>query len=498
MALLPIEVPPGVSANGTQYQTQGRYFRANLVRWANGVLRPIGGWQRVNGGQPFTGRPCGAFAWRNNQALRYMAIGTHSNLYAWSDFDVLEDITPTDLAEGRELAIFGAGYSFGDYGVGTYGTPRTADDTSILSATTWSFDNWGENLLGVSNFDGRIFEWVPGSGVPAEPLLNAPEQNSAVVVTPERHVVALAADGNPRKVQWSDRENNTQWAPASTNLAGDLELQTTGRILTAVRIRGETLVLTDQDAHLMRFVGSPFVYGIDLVGSGCGVASRRGAVATDSFAVWMGVDGWYYFDGSTVQTLGSEVHEHVFGSLNVNQVSKIEAGVNVEFDEIWWFYPSADSDENDRYVAWNYRENHWTIGNLARSAWVPAGVFTKPYVTAFDGYFYSHENGWTANGTPILDQRFVESGAVELGNGDRFVVARQMIPDEATQGQTRATFKLRHTPNAPEQVFGPYEMADYVDVRFTARQVVMRIEGAADADWRVGLPRLDVVEGSRR
>lgn len=496
MALLPLKVPSGVVRNGTQYQVGGRWYDANLVRWNNGVMLPVGGWQKLNSTNAFSGVCRGLFTWKDNSVNRYLAVGTNSKLYVWNETGNLVNITPTSFLAGRVDSIYGQGFGSGDFGTQVYGVARTGGG-NVADAATWSFDSWGQNLIACAPHDGKLYEWSLNPANKAVAITNAPTDNLGVIVTPERYLVALGAGGTPRKVQWSDQEDNTTWTATATNTAGDFELQTSGVIQTAKRVRGQILILTDTDAHTMNYLGPPFVYGFEKVGSFCGAAGPNAAVAIDTFAVWMGNDNFHIFDG-IVQTLPSDVRDYVFGDFNRVQSAKVYAGVNAKFSEVWWFYPSANSTENDRYVVWNYMEKHWAIGTLPRTAYMSGDLFKFPFAAAPDGYVYEHENGWTAAGASLVEQRYAESGSVEIGNGDNIVVARQLIPDERTQGQTRVKFKTRYTPNGTEATLGPYSLTNYTDVRFTGRQVAMRIEGAADADWRVGTLRLDAVPGGKR
>ena len=491
MPLTNLDIPPGVLANGQPYEVgqQGRWRSANLVRWQNGLMLPVGGWFRLTDAT-FQGACRGLHAWLSNLRQRYLAVGTHTHLYVFFG-SALTDITPAGYAAGRDTAILGAGYGYATYGTGLYGTIRDSS-SNVIDATVWSMDNWGENLVAIASHEGTVYEWAPGDAV-ATPVTNAPAGGSAVFVTPERHLVVL----RNKEVLWSDRENNTQWTPAATNQAGSFELSTPGRILTALRVRGQTLILTTQDAHTMQFLGAPLVFGFRMAGQSCGAFGQNAAVATDSIAAWMGPSGFHLFDG-TVRPLPSDVHDHVFSDINAAQGSKIVAARNDRFGEIWWFYPSANSLEVDRYVIWNYRESHWSMGTLPRTAWVPAGVFDAPIAATAGGQLLQHETGWTASGDPLTNQRWAESGAVSIGAGESTAVVRQMVPDERSLGQTRVRFKTRFFPSGPLVEYGPYPLSARTDLRFNARQVEVRIEGVADADWRIGLPRFDILEGGRR
>jgi len=188
------------------------------------------------------------------------------------------------------------------------------------------------------------------------------------------------------------------------------------------------------------------------------------------------------------------VGDFVFNDINDAQRSKVYGVLNSKFSECWWFYPSSNSTECNRYVAWNYRENYWTIGELARTAAADVGEFIYPNYVSSDGYLYEHEVGFSYDDATV----FVESGPVLLGQGDRLMVARTLIPDEKTQGDVKATFKTRNYPNASESSHGPYTMANPTSVRFQGREVAMRIVGNVATDWRVGTMKLDVVPGSAR
>jgi len=307
-------------------------------------------------------------------------------------------------------------------------------------------------------------------------------------------VFALGAGGVGNKVAFSDQEDTNTWTPAATNQAGSFTLATNGNLVAGRRMRGETLLLTDIDAHVARFQGPPFVYGFSQVGTGCGVISAGSCVVADQAAYWMGNNGFFVYDGR-VQPLRSAVGDFIFENLNQSQRSKVVGVLNSQFSEVIWFYPSAGSNENDSYVSYNYMEGHWQVGTLARTAGFDTGTFVYPnYVTA-DGIIFEHEVGYSYDDDSVV---FAETGPIQLGAGDRLVVARSLIPDEKTLGDVTATFKTRLFPNSSESSFGPFTMANPTSVRFQGRQVQMRITGNTASSWRVGTMRLDVVEGSRR
>ena len=214
----------------------------------------------------------------------------------------------------------------------------------------------------------------------AEPITNAPIDNKAHVVTEERFLFALGAGGNSRKVQWCDFENLTQWSAATTNQAGSHELATASQVMQGIRTRAGTLIITDTDAHLATYIGPPYIYSFQRIATECGAVSRFSAVDTDVGTFWHGQENFFYFDGNTVQVLPCDVHDYVFDDFNPSQQSKIWGYVNGTNNEVWWYYCSSEATEIDKYVAYNYREKHWLIGNMSRTSGVSRGVFAYPFL----------------------------------------------------------------------------------------------------------------------
>ena len=608
MPLVPLDLKAGFYRNGTDLDASNRWRDGSLVRWRDGSLRPIGGWQTFKDG--FCTNPIrGAHAWESNNGTAYFAAGSHSELTAMTGSGTTYDITPTSMTTGREDAGLNLGFGGGFYGTGYFGTQRPATG-NYSEATSWSLDNFGQFLVGVHYDTGTLVEWQLGSSSVAAPVTNAPLNNVGLVVTEERFIFLLGAGGDPRKVQWCDKEANTVWTAAVTNEAGDIILQTSGQIMQGLKTRGQTLILTDQDAFSAKYLGPPYVYGFDRVGTSCGAVSRMAAVDTDQGAFWMGQKGFFGFDGNSVKELPCEVHDYVFDDINVNQQSKIWGFSNTEFSEVWWFYPSAGSLEIDRYVAIDLLENHWLIGNLSRTGGVSRGVFRTPvmsgenqesftynvtvansggnkyFISSFSGAaptltfkkgntyrFDQSDNSninhpfqfsTTANGThgggsayntnvvstgsagnagsyveiTVTDSTpstlyyycgnhsgmggtinviepvsvfnheqglnydngsvFCETGPISLGNGENVAKVTEVIPDEKTAGDVDLKFKTRFYPNDTETTHGPFNPNNPTSLRFTGRQLRMRVEGDQATNWRVGTMRLEMKQGGRR
>lgn len=491
--LIPLEIPPGVYRNGTDFESSNRWLDSNLVRWHDGSLRPVGGWD-TRKASASASVPRGLHAWVDNSNGSALALGTHNKLYYIDASSTVTDITPaTGFTAGVVDAATNVAYGGGFWNNGMYGITRP--NTGVYQeATTWSLDNFGQNLVACSSTDGKLWEWTLNTSNKAAAIANAPTSNLSMVVTEERFIFALGAGGNPRKVQWCDREANTVWSAAATNEAGDYELQTTGQIMCGVRMRGSTLILTDTDAHQATYSGAPFVYGFQRVGTACGVASRKSLVAIDQGAFWLGANGFFMFDGSIATELKCDVHDLVFRNISKSQISKAYAVHNSQHSEIWWFYTSENSTENDRYVTYDYKEGHWSVGELDRTAAVDRGVFDNPIWADASGNLYNHEYGFAhGTGTP-----YAETGSISLGNGDQIMKVTKLIPDELNQGDVKITFKTRFHPNDTETSHGSFSSANPTSVRFSGRQIRYRVEGNKLADWRSGVMRIEADAGGGR
>ena len=491
--LIPLEIPPGVYKNGTDFESSNRWLDSNLVRWHDGSLRPVGGWdtRKANAAASV---PRGMHSWVDNSNGSALAIGTHNKLLYLNASSTVTDITPSSgFTSGDVNATLNVAFGGGFWNTGFYGITRPSSGT-YQEATTWALDNFGQNLIACSSKDGKLWQWTLNVNNNAVVLANAPVGNLSMVVTEERFIFALGAGGNPRKVQWCDREANTVWSPAATNEAGDFELVTNGQIMCGLRMRGRTLILTDTDAHVATYSGAPFVYGFERVGTACGVASRKAAVAIDQGAFWLGANGFFVFDGSVATELQCDVHDLVFNNISNSQISKAFAVHNSQHSEIWWFYTSENSTENDRYVTYDYKENHWAVGELDRTAGVDSGIFDFPIWADAGGDLYNHEYGLDHDS----HKPYAETGSISLGNGDQIMRVTKLIPDELTQGDVKVTFKTRFHPNDTETVHGSFTMSNPTAVRFSGRQLRYRVEGDKLTNWRSGIMRIEATPGGGR
>lgn len=478
MTLVKLQIPPGMVRPGTVYDARGRWYDGNLVRWHEGALQAVGGWAVLSNATSaaISGPVRGMLAWRRNAGTGYVAFGTHEAIFVYSA-GTLTDVTDGSFTTG---AVDASGSFYA----------RT-------EANSWQFDTFGEDLVAVAYSDGRILYWDSSAGGDVAALAGAPTGCRGVVVTPERFVVALGASSDGRLVQWSDQEDATDWTATTINQAGDFILPGSGQIMAGRRSKNETLIWTDSDLFGMRYIGGTFVYSFQLLGEG-GAISRRSMAMMDGRAYWMGARGFFAYDGA-VRPIPCEVGDYVFNRLNRAQASKIAAVVSADFNEVTWYYPSNSGSENDSYVTYDYLENHWTIGSIVRTDGIDRGFLQYPLLADADGCVYEHENGTTyadEGGSPSYTP-YVESGPVEIGDGDRVMHVTGYIPDEETLGEVNTRIYSRLYPTGTETTHGPYTNTNPTNVRITARQVRVR-HTQVTGGFRIGTPRLDVKPGGKR
>ena len=445
---------------------------------------------------------------------------------------------------GLDEAVDGAGWGAGTWGRGTWGSSVALDAGNTLRL--WSQDTWGEDLI-FNVHNGGIYYWqsMSGTALQIPPTTNpatravtikslssdpsCPEVATQILVSDrDRHLIAFGADNfiasngtidpdqDPMLIRWSDQEDFTTWYPTATNSAGDLRLGTGSKIIRAVETKREILVFTDTALYSMQFIGPPYTYGIQQVSTNTTTIAYNGFAVVEDNVLWMGMNKFYIYAGSTDE-LPCTVKEYVFNNLNRAQSDKIFASVNSEFNEITWFYPSANSSENDSYVTYNYAEKAWTYGSLARTAWLDRGVLEYPVAAGTDGYLYYHEYG-TDDGSqnpPVAINSYIESSPFDIGEGDQFSFIKKIIPDitfvNSTDTPTAAmTLKMQNFPgsNYSQTSASPVVQSATVPVEQFTQQAFVRLRGRqatfkVESDkvgtrWILGSPRLDIQPDGRR
>jgi len=396
----------------------------------------------------------------------------------------------------------------------------------------WTHDNFGEDLL-MNIRDGSIFYWDKSGGLDQRAVEistvaganNVPTTAKQILVSDrDRHVLAFGCNPQGSTVQdnllvrFSDQESFTDWEARSDNTAGDLRLGSGSTFVRAIETKREILIWTDRSLHSMQFIGAPFTFGMQQLSATISIISSSAVAATEDFVAWMGIDNFYIYSGKT-QQIPCTVKDKVFLDLNFEQRDKITAGVNAEFGEIWWFYPSASgTGENDRYVVYNYLEKAWYYGSLGRTAWIGRGTNQYPIAAGEDSngdnYLYNHEVGYDDDGAAM--DSYIESSQMDIGDGDQFLLTRRLIPDLNFLGSTSATptvdftlqtrtypganYNQTDTANVIRSATTPVEQwTNEVDMRLRGRSFALKVESSgAGTAWKLGIPRVDLRPDGRR
>ena len=430
---------------------------------------------------------------------------------------------------GLNDAAVGSGWGAGPYSRGTWGSAANVSIPST-SLRLWSMDNFGEDLL-ANVRGGGIYYWdtSAGTGTRAVDITslsgnNQPQVANVVLVSErDRHVLAFGCDpeadpGNldPLTIRFSSQESFTVWNASSTTTAGELRIGTGSEIIAAVQTKQQVVVFTDRSVSAMQYIGAPFTFGLSEVSTNTSIVGQNAAVAVGDAVYWMGNDVFYRYDGN-VSILPCPVEEYVFDNVDASQLSKVTAGSNAEFNEVWWFYPSATSGNNDKYVVYNYMDKIWFYGTLDRTAWDAGGVSGFPIAASPDGNIYFQENGFSDGSTnpPSPISSFVESSGVDIGDGQQFMSVKRIIPDVGfrnSTGDPLVTFTLNartypgsgttqtQSGNTSRSVASPIEKyTEQLDVRIRGRAVSLRVESnQVNTQWRLGTPRIDLRPDGRR
>jgi len=436
---------------------------------------------------------------------------------------------------GSAIFTVGTGWGTGTWGRSTWGSGFSSGFGSQLRL--WSQSNYGEQLLFSPRGDA-LFVWDPGSGSsPAYATrgtlisgVDVPSQINQIMVSDATRITICfgcndygtynSTPLDPMLIRWSAQEDYQDWTPSATNQAGSYRLSHGSEIVGSLQTRQEILVWTDSSLYSMQYLGPPFVWGFNLLADNLSIMGPNAIATAVGITFWMGVDKFYIFAGR-VETLSCSVWKYVFDDINITQSYQFFAGVNERFNEIWWFYCSADSNIIDRYVIYNYVDQAWYYGTLARTAWLDSPLREYPQATTTSNIIVFHEaavdNGETNPPSPITS--YIQSSDFDIGNGDKYGFVWRMIPDitfngSMTQGSTfpQVDFKMRprKNPGAPykasnaptvtstqnyvtEKSYNVQEFTELVYTRVRGRQMAFRIESdTLGTQWQLGIPKLDI------
>lgn len=436
------------------------------------------------------------------------------------------------IRTGPEFNVPLAGWGAGPWGGGSWGVTSATDNLRL-----WSQSNFGEDLI-FNPRGGGIYYWDASSGLTSRAVnlstlsgaSNVPTQANFIAVSDtSRFVFAVGTTDyasstlDPMLVRWSDQENAANWTPSAVTQAGSVRLSHGSEIISLLQSRQELLLWTDSAFYALQYLGAPEVWGSQLMGDNISIAGPNAAALASGVAYWMGIDKFYKYSGR-VDTLRCDLRQHVFGDFNSLQRNQVVAGTNEGFNEVWWFYCSANSNTIDKYVVYNYAEDVWYYGNMARTAWIDSGLRTNPIAATYLNNIVSHEVGVDDNstGTPQALPSYITSAEFDIDDGHNFAFIWRMLPDITFRGSSASTpsvtmylLPLANSGSGysyPPSVGGTNmatvsrittipieEFTGQVYTRVRGRQMAIKVESSGlGVTWQLGSPRIDLRVDGRR
>jgi hypothetical protein len=566
MALTKLQFSPGVNKEGTDYTADQGWYESDKIRFRQGRPEKIGGWQKFSTNS-FLGVCRSLHRWASLAFTKYIGIGTHLKFYI-SEGNSFNDVTPirltTSAGDPRFAATDGSSVitvTEADHGAVvndfvtftsavTLGGTITAtvlnqeqEITSVTSSSVYTFTakdtsgttvtanssdsgDGGSSTVGNYQINTGLNAYVyhdtsGGVGTRAVDItsiagnLSPPSIALQVMVSDiDQHVIAFGSNPigssaiDPLFIRFSDQQNAIDWLPTATNTAGGVRINSGSIIIGAVQAREEILVFTDASLHSMRFVGPPFVFNFATISTDTSMISPNAAVNARGSVFFMDEGGFFVYNGS-VQPLPCSVKDYVFSNLNVGQAFKVFAAENSAHSEVTWYYPiGSGTTEITNYVTYNYEENLWSVGTLTRGAWFDSGLSNFPLATSIitdtnANYMYEHENGYDADGEALT--AFVESGDLEIGDGNSFMFMNRIIPDfsfKGTDPSVSMTIKGKDYPLQDASVLATTTVTSSTGqsvIRARSRHPSIRIESTGEGyGWRLGTLRMDVRQDGRR
>jgi len=450
-------------------------------------------------------------------------------------------------ANGTTAASHSSGATVSD--ASGYAGWNTAVSGDVVTAPgIWSLDNFGNKLIATIT-GGESFEWdsnpTAANNTRATIISGAPTASEfSLVSTPDRHLIFFGTETtigdkdtqDPMFIRFSSQEDINTYTPSATNTAGTQRLSDGSKIVGAIRGRDAIYIWTDTALFIMRFVGPPFTFSFQQVGTNCGLIGKNAAVEVDGAAYWMSENGFFRYTGK-LESLPCLVEDHVYDDINTTPKQHINVGLNNLFGEIMWFYPNSGSGTVNRMVAYNYLDSSperpvWTTGTLARTAWQDSAIFGKPHATEYDAdgttavdvnhvygctdgvsTYFEHETGLNQikEGAITAITASIESGDFDIGqqglagDGEFMMKIRRVVPDFLSQtGDARVTLNLRDFPNdtSASSTLGPFTVTSgtqKIDTRARARSISLKIDNTSTSQfWKVGTFRIDYQPDGRR
>jgi hypothetical protein len=418
-----------------------------------------------------------------------------------------------------------SGYGVGGYGTGGYGSgipSPSGTGTPITNIEDWTLDNWGETLIACP-LNGGIYEWSPTANNPVATLIpQAPTVNEgAFVAMPQRQIVAWASTFNgvadPLLIRWCDVDNYNSWIGLITNQAGSYRIPKGSRVIQCIQGPQQGLIWTDLAIWAMQYVGQPYVYQFNELGTGCGLIGRKAAGSMGGVVYWMGQSQFFKFAGQGVEPIMCPIWDVIFQDLDTNNLDKIRIAPNSRFNEISWFYPTnSNGGEINAYVKYNIGLNQWDYGTLSRTAWINESVLGPPIGAGIlpggsNNFIIQHEtspDGVNASNEPVAIEASFQTGYFVLSEADLKMFIDQLWPDMkwgyfggAQNATVKLTFYVTDYPGQTPIAYGPYSLTQavtYVTPRFRGRLVSVKIESEdVGSFWRIGNMRYRIQQDGK-
>jgi hypothetical protein len=431
---------------------------------------------------------------------------------------------------GLSTYIQGTGFGAGSFGRGGWGSGSSI--AIGFQLRLWNHGQYGEDLV-FGPRGGGLYYWDASTGTGSRGVAlsslggasDVPTVHNCLLVSDvSRFVMVFGTNAigsgvlDPMLIRWTDQESAPNWTPDPLNQAGDLRLSYGSEIIAARQSKQEVLVWTDSGLYSGQYLGPPYVWGFQLVGENLSVSGPNAMAVANNTTYWMGVDKFYKYDGR-VHTMPCPLLSYVFDDFNGTQRWQVYAGTNEGFNEVWWFYCSAEADQNDRYVIYNYVEDAWYYGTLARSAWLDTPLRPHPVAASNGSLVYQesgNDDGETINQAAAPITAFIESADFDIEDGHNFSFVTKVLPDVTFTGSDAAnpevvlTLTARNTPGAADNTGGdaktitrtlsaPERFTEQLHVRLRGRHMRIRWESSTlGTKWQVGKPRIDIRKDGRR
>lgn len=494
----PFTLPPGIVKPASNALAQGRWNDANFVRWVDGRLAPVAGWEKLALTGTFASKIRQILTWSDNSGIIRTAILCEANLYYVDVGGVINDITPAGGMTAPTGNVTAGGYGDDVYGAYTYGDARPNKTNYKAIGPCYTLANWGQSLVAMTSPDGRLLIWDPSSapGTKAAAVANAPTNNRTFVVTPERHVIIFGSGNVPNQFSWCDQENITVWGAGVTNTAGSYLIEPFSPILAAQVIKNGVVFFTATAAYLSRYIGVPFIYDYELISETSAPITTASLSEYGGVAYWLADDGFWSSDGISISSVDCDILEWYKLLADPLYSRYRTAATNLGSQtEIWWFFPdNTTGGENNRVIIYNPIQKWWSIGVLSRSCGYKAAYNTYPIMS--DGTsLYKHESGLSYADLATLP--YAESGALNTSGGARMTYVDAWLVDHnapynAVQYTVKGYINRLSQASGPEITIGPkFCRADGVlESRLTARDITIKIQTAINGgpSWTFGQP----------